>query len=68
MIYGEDVPKMNQVTKEDVSVLFDDLAAVVNGAVVQSFEERSTVIIDREDVTLIFDCANGDSLWVSFWG
>jgi len=62
----EKVSKLNQVTKEDVLVIFDDSAAIVNGAVVQSFEERSTVIIDREDVTLIFDCANGDSLWVSF--
>ena len=40
MIYGEDLPKLNQVTKEDVSVIFDDSAAVVNGAVIQSFEER----------------------------
>ena len=47
-------------------MLFDDSASVVNGAVVQRFEERSTVIIDGKDVTLIFDCANGDSLWVSF--
>ena len=66
MICGEDLPKLNQVTKEDVSVIFYDSAAVVNRAVVQSFEERSTVIIDGEDIPLTFRCENGDSLWGSF--
>ena len=39
-IYGEDVTKLNQVTKAYVSVIFDDSAAVANEPVVQSFEER----------------------------
>ena len=54
------------MTKENVSLLVDDSATIANGAVVQSFEYRSTVIIDGEDVPLNFDCANGDILRVSF--
>ena len=56
------------MTKENVSSLVDDSATIENGAVVQSFEYSSTVIIDGEDVPLIFDCANGDILQGSLLG